>query len=65
MKKIALALTALAGFAATFGTAANGTFNGLTLLGIVVVAASFAALEKTKRNVRENKIGSAKPHYNK
>ena len=65
MKKFALALTVIAGFAATFGTAANGTFNGLTLLGIVVVAASFAALEKTKTNVRENNIGSAKPHYNK
>ena len=63
MKKIALALTALAGFAATFGTAANGTFNGLTLLGIVVIAASFAGLDKV--NVRENNIGSPKPHFNK
>ena len=58
MKKIVLELTALAGFCATFGTAANGTINGLTLLGLVVVAASFAGLDKL--NVRQN-IGSPKP----
>ena len=52
MKKIALTITALAGFAATFGTAANGTINGLTLLGLVVVVASFAGLDKV--NIREN-----------
>lgn len=46
MKKIALTLTALAGFCVTFGTATHGIFNGLTLLGIVVVAASFAGLDK-------------------
>ena len=52
MKKFVLAITALAGFAATFGTAANGTINGLTLLGLVVVVASFAGLDKV--NIREN-----------
>lgn len=46
MKKIALTITALAGFCATFGTATHGIINGLTLLGIVVVAASFAGLDK-------------------
>lgn len=46
MKKIALTLTALAGFCATFGTAAHGIFNGITLLGVVVVAASFAGIYK-------------------
>lgn len=59
MKKLVLAITALAGFAATFGTAANGTINGLTLLGLVVVVASFAGLDKL--NVRQNNIGSPKP----
>lgn len=59
MKKIVLTITALAGFAATFGTAANGTFNGLTLLGLVVVVASFAGLDY--ENVRQNNIGSPKP----
>lgn len=59
MKKIVLTITALAGFAATFGTAANGTINGLTLLGIVVIAASFAGLDY--ENVRQNNIGSPKP----
>ena len=44
MKKIALTLTALAWCCATFGTAAGGTINGLTLLGVVVVAASVAGI---------------------
>lgn len=55
MKKFVLAITALAGFAATFGTAANGIFNGLTLLGIVVVAVSFAGLDKLNGSPRPTK----------
>lgn len=65
MKRLFFILTGYAGIALALFTAASGIVNGLTLLGIVAAAASFAALEKTKTIVRENKIGSAKPHCNK
>lgn len=68
MKRLFFILTGYAGIALALFTAASGIVNGLTLLGIVAAAASFAAAEKTKTetNVRENKItGSPTPHYNK
>ena len=66
MKRLFFTLTGCAGIALALFTAASGIVNGLTLLGIVAAAASFAAAEKTETNVRENKItGSPTPHYNK
>lgn len=46
MKKVLFTITGLAGFCAAFGTAANGVFNGLTLLGIIVITASYAAIDR-------------------
>jgi hypothetical protein len=49
MKKSFCRLTGYAGIALALSTAATGAINGLTILGIITTAASFALAERTTK----------------
>lgn len=49
MKKLFCRLTGYAGIALALSTAATGVINGLTILGIITAAASFALVERTTK----------------